>query len=220
MLESKIEALRQRYCLPAHIRAHCDQVAKVADFLAVRMARFALPIDPVKVHAAAKLHDLLRVCDLKNWPPSGDFVHLADLNAENLRRWEEIRTLFRGKDHVQAGYEVLLAENEPEIAAMILRHNFRGILDPALAPRTLAEKVVYYADKRVAHDRIVSLSERFAEGARRHRLKSSAGNEDYTSEKIATKSDPDIAEAVHRVYDLEKELLDLARLSDPDFLEG
>lgn len=216
MIESKIEALRRRYFLPTHIRAHCDQVAKVADFLAARMARFGLPIDPIKVHAAAKLHDLLRICDFKNWPPRIPIAYSADVNAENLRQWKEIRTHFHGKDHMQAGYEVLLAENEPEIAGMILRHNFRGILDPVLAPRTLGEKVVYYADKRVAHDRIVSLAERFAEGAGRHHAQSS-NEQDGLVAAMVSQPAPDIAEAVRRAYALEKELLNFAKLTEAAF---
>ncbi|MBD3330611.1 HD domain-containing protein [Candidatus Peregrinibacteria bacterium] len=48
---------------------------------------------------------------------------------------------------------------EDELAALVTKHHFEHIDDL----ENWEEKIVYYSDKRVAHDRIVSLKERFTE---------------------------------------------------------
>jgi len=61
--------------------------------------------------------------------------------------------------HHQAGYEILKGEF-PEIAEIVKRHALDMILEKG-AFRCWEDKVVWYADKRVNHDMLASLEERF-----------------------------------------------------------
>ena len=69
--------------------------------------------------------------------------------------------------HEDAAYEVL-KEKYPVLALTIKRHKYAAILDEQEGPRTWEEKIVYYADKRVMHDKVVSLGQRLEEGHKRN----------------------------------------------------
>src|SRR4029077_1648336 len=66
------------------------------------------------------------------------------------------------RDHNVLGPLVLAAEGSPELAELSRRHPVYAPRDPATAPRTLAEKIVYYADRRGGL-RVVTLEERIDE---------------------------------------------------------
>jgi len=100
--------------------------------------------------------------------------------------------------HGEVAEKILLRRGYPEIAKIASHHRFKYIRDPAL---TWEEKVVNYADKRVKHDQIVSLDERFTDLLIRYDVKV-----------------PD-HEAIQMFFQLEKELfgiihLDPMRLAD------
>lgn len=62
-------------------------------------------------------------------------------------------------DHAECGREICLAHDMAEIAEIVAQHVI--LRDTDLAVFT-EEEVVYYADKRVNHDQVVSLEERLA----------------------------------------------------------
>ncbi len=88
-----------------------------------------------------------------------DFVHRACLLHDIMR--------LNGLHHEEAAYEFLKNEY-PELALAIRKHAYRSLLDEKLKPQTIEEKIVYYADKRVMHDKVVPLMERLEEGHRRN----------------------------------------------------
>ncbi len=61
--------------------------------------------------------------------------------------------------HHEAGHE-LLKNDYPEIAEIVKRHALDTILEKG-AFRGWEDKIVWYADKRANHDKLVSLEERF-----------------------------------------------------------
>lgn len=66
-----------------------------------------------------------------------------------------------GEDHAAKGREFCLAWHFTEIAELVGEHvRLRGF-DPT--GQVLEKEIVYYADKRVNHDRIVSLEERLSD---------------------------------------------------------
>ncbi|MDE3112655.1 MAG: HD domain-containing protein [Chloroflexota bacterium] len=71
------------------------------------------------------------------------------------------------RDHNELGALVLRAEGLPECAALALRHPVYAVHDPRTAPRDLAERIVYYADRRGGMT-ILPLDERITETAVRH----------------------------------------------------
>ena len=68
------------------------------------------------------------------------------------------RSLHEGGDHVEMGRRMVLEMGYPEVAWVVGSH-VDG--DPGVADRIDEAAVVNYADKRVQHDRIVPLKERF-----------------------------------------------------------
>jgi len=64
-------------------------------------------------------------------------------------------------DHVVEGYKFIKSLGFPEVAVLIKKHGLANLDKEEFAPITWEEKVVFYADKRVTNDKVVSLDERF-----------------------------------------------------------
>jgi uncharacterized protein len=105
---------------------------------------------------------------------------------------DKILTL-KNDRHGEVAEKILLRRGYPEIARIASHHRFKYIRDPTI---TWEEKVVNYADKRVKHDQIVSLDERFTDLLIRYDVKV-----------------PD-HEAIQMFFQLEKELFGIIHL-DP-----
>ena len=64
-------------------------------------------------------------------------------------------------DHVIEGFEYAKSIGFPDVAEIIKRHGLAHLDNPDFIPSAWEEKIVFYADKRVKNDRIVSIEERF-----------------------------------------------------------
>lgn len=71
------------------------------------------------------------------------------------------------REHNELSALVLAAEGLVGCAALALRHPVYAVLDQATRPRSLAEKIVYYADRR-AGMAVLPMEERISETAARH----------------------------------------------------
>lgn len=93
--------------------------------------------------------------------------YLADfyptVNKDNLICAAILHDLFKlsDKDHSKEVYDFLNSLLEPQIAEIAYKHDFSAIIDSNRKPVTLEEKILNYADKRVNHDKVVSLKDRF-----------------------------------------------------------
>ncbi|WP_456433306.1 HD domain-containing protein [Thermosulfuriphilus sp.] len=76
------------------------------------------------------------------------------------------QSLITGENHALSAAQRLRELGYPEVARVVEEHIFLRPR-PAKAPIDEAE-IVYYADKRVMHDRIVELGERFTDLLRRY----------------------------------------------------
>ena len=65
------------------------------------------------------------------------------------------------KDHVTEGYNLVKSLGFPKVAMLIKKHGLYHIDNDDFIPKTWEEKIVFYADKRVRGDTVVSLKERF-----------------------------------------------------------
>lgn len=65
-------------------------------------------------------------------------------------------------DHVIEGARFIKSLGLPEVALVIRKHGLYHIDNGEFAPRTWEEKIVFYADKRVKGDKVVSIEERFS----------------------------------------------------------
>ncbi len=127
-----------RYLLPDWLARHSLLVRDVASWIARRFAERGTRLDIEAIEAAAALHD----------------VGKTPLLAGDPREHNDLSAL------------VLAAEGLPHLAELARRHIVYAVREPDLAPRTLEEKIVYYADRRAGQE-LTSLEERVRDLARR-----------------------------------------------------
>jgi len=133
-LSTIAEGYFARYRYPDWLRAHSLVVGRLATTLADAHANSGARLDTASVGLGGYLHDIGRSPLL-----AGD-----------------------GRDHSVLGPLVLAAEGLAEQVELSRRHPVYAPRDPATAPRTLAEKIVYYADRR-GGQAVVSLEDRLDE---------------------------------------------------------
>ena len=183
-------AFLKKLRVPKHIVEHCIAVAKLAVFLAKRLKEKGILVDIRLVDRACLLHDILRICDLDDY---SRFVH----SAADKTRWKQLKSKYKGLCHEDAA-AALLCEKYPELAQVIRKHRYTAIAHQKDKPHTWEEKLIYYADKRVMHDRIVSLKKRLEEAHKRY-----AG-----WRRANAQSSLDTAKIDRLIYKLEKEIFD------------
>jgi HD superfamily phosphodiesterase len=202
MLVPEAKSIIMEHHLPDNIRNHSEKVCRVAKLIGDKYKEKGYQIDLENLISAALLHDLFRIADISE----KDYEKLR-ANAEQYDQvtWDSIRNRYKGKSHSQAAYEFLTNKGEDKIALMVKKHYFAALNSENDKPVTLEEKILNYADKRVAHGKIVSLPERFSEGQKRH-----------NPEKNNMK---EIEKLYDAYYALEKELLDPIGLKPEDIKE-
>ena len=198
------------YHVPPHIVNHSRAVAKLAVFLAQRLNQNYAAVDTTLLEGACLLHDLLRVLDFKE----SDFNRFERTLPEGEKaKWRRLRTKYKASSHEDAACDIL-KEKYPALALTIKRHRYMALLDDKDRPDTWEEKLLYYADKRVMHERIVSLKERLAEGHKRNVL----------SHGSSAQSKIDTAKVDLLIEEMEKEIfekigLDPLEVTD-DFIDS
>ncbi len=131
-------ALMAAHGMLPHIREHSFRVMEVARHLAEALAAARVPLNLALIEAGALLHDLGKTSCLGT--------------QEN---------------HAERGAAILTAAGYPEVAQIVREHVVLAFAPEAPRPIREAE-VVNYADKRVLHTRVVTLSVRFLDLAERY----------------------------------------------------
>jgi uncharacterized protein len=108
----------------------------------------SLEVMKVAVYLSEELNKRGQRIDLR-------LVEAASL-LHDLMKTESLRTQ---EDHAQSGYRVLKELGYERIAKVVRQHIV--VTEPGNAEQVSEEEVVNYADKRVRHDQIVSLEDRF-----------------------------------------------------------
>ena len=131
--QDQAKALWEKYQLPEKKRTHVTLVARVAVFLA---RKYKEKVPQCAIHrelllAAALLHDI-------------------DKNVPKLP----------GERHPDACVRILNEEGMGEVARAVAAHPLHVIIDPALKPKTIEEKLLFLADKMVKYG-IITVDERF-----------------------------------------------------------
>lgn len=135
--------LWQKYQMMSHIKGHCLMVARVALTMAKRFAKAGYPIREDLVLSSALLHDIAKSY-----------------------------TICFGGDHAILGSAWVMQETQnPAIAQAVLAHVIWFFDEGEQAieenPCTLPN-LISYADKRVQHDRLVTLAGRFEDLLKRY----------------------------------------------------
>lgn len=202
MLVPEAKSIIMEHHLPDHIIRHCEKVRKIVQMIGEKYIEKGENLDLENLISAALLHDIFRIADITDESYQNLY---SDAVKYDQVTWDSIRNRYKGKTHAQAAYEFFMHKGEEKLALIIKKHYFYAILDPADKPITLEEKILSYADKRVMHDKIVSLKERFEEGRKRH-------NPKYEN-----------MDEVQKIYDayysLEKEILEPINLNPEDIKE-
>lgn len=198
-------AIIEEHHVPQHIVKHSLAVAKLAVFLAQRLTEKGITVDVNLVDRACLLHDIVRICDFKELD-YGRFEQAV--TTEDKAIWQQLRAKYKETPHEYAAYDIL-KDKYPMLALTIKKHRYIGILNEKEKPNTWEEKLVYYADMRVMHDKIVPLEKRLTEAHKRnvHFYKTEA-------QRLST-----IAKVDPLIYSLEKEIFDEIGLSPLDITD-
>lgn len=152
---------RKEVRLPGHIVAHCDAVADFSGLLAEELLSRGVLLRPLALRRAAELHDLLRFIDFK---PGGGLAGVED-SPEDVAVFAAWKKRYDGKHHEEACATFLREQGYEALADIVLPH---GLQLPAPERSTIEQKILFYADKRVRIDEVVTLDERFADFEKRY----------------------------------------------------
>ena len=155
-----IERWREDVKLPAHIIRHCDTVATVASALADKLIARGEIVRKDALTAAARVHDLFRFVDFRGAGPT-DVTETPD----ERQTWDMWKARFAHDRHEAAAAAFLREKGFPEIATIVATH---GLMLPQQEFFTIEQKLLFYADKRVANDRITTITERFTDFRKRY----------------------------------------------------
>ncbi len=141
--------------LPHHIRAHIRAVTAVADSLADTLVQKAVIVRKEALHSAALCHDLLRFVDFPTWTGDSQYQPTDD----DRLVWQRVKSLY-APPHENAACHYLRERHFGVIGTIVQSH--RGILhDGTDSAKTIEQKLLAYADKRVMFDTIVTLDQRY-----------------------------------------------------------
>lgn len=156
-----IDRWRREVLLPSHIAAHCDAVASLCQSLAESLIKSGNIVRPLALKKSAEVHDLFRFVDFRANAGPSDFQH----TQKEKDTWQPWKERYPGLRHEAVCTAFLREKGYPELAGIVAAH---GLRLPPSDQATIEQKLLYYADKRVIVDRIVSLDERFADFAERY----------------------------------------------------
>lgn len=151
---SHVQKWRKNMHLPPHICRHCDAVGAYAEFLAGGLLQRGVLVRPLLLRRAGELHDLLRFLDFRDGlgPP------LSSYGPLDRSVWEEQRARYPSLSHEAACAAFLKAEGYNAVGRVVRTH---GVRLPPDGEATLEQKLLFYADKRLKIDELVTLEERF-----------------------------------------------------------
>lgn len=124
-------ALFDRFKLPSQKKIHVETVTELALFLGKKLIVRGQNIDLKLLEAAALLHDI-----------------------------DKAIPKLPGERHPDTGVRVLKELGMPEVALVVSRHSLHHILNPATAPKSWEEKLVYLADKMTKYE-VIGVDHRF-----------------------------------------------------------
>jgi hypothetical protein len=138
-----------------------EQVNRVAVFLARRLQEAGESVNLELVDRASLLHDTVRVTD---WDRLSFEYFPEPPDPADIPVWEAQRKRWPASlPHARVNEEIF-SDRYPELSRVIAHHSIGATSELD----SWEEKIVNYADRRVAHDRIVTLDERLREGLERY----------------------------------------------------
>ncbi len=159
--EEQTQEWRNIFMLLEKIVQHCDTVGDFAAKLADTFIKQGTIARPLALKRAGQLHDLFRFMDFHRGS-----AHLnMDITDEHMECWKPWQEKYEGKSHEQAVAAFLREQGYDAIATIIEPH---GLRLPKPEHVTIEQKLLFYADKRVKFDEIVTIEERFEDFKNRY----------------------------------------------------
>ena len=156
---TQIKKLYAKYQTPKHVQKHMKVVAEIAVSYAKKIKKNGRKVDINLLRHAALLHDFLKMLVFK------------DIHKNDPKIWKTLRKKYPNTHDVEVAAIILRELGENELAEIVRKQQFNAVISKDHPLETLEEKIVYYADKRVAHDQIVTLKKRLSEGEKRYGTK-------------------------------------------------
>lgn len=148
-----IEEWRKELQLSDNIVRHCDAVGDFAHRCTQVLNERGLIARPQTLRITGETHDLLRFVDFR-----GKAESIVKTTDDQKATWEEWKNKYAGMGHEDATAAFLRERQFDAVALIIATH---GLRLPSEDRQSTEQKVLFYADKRVKADEIVSLEERF-----------------------------------------------------------
>lgn len=152
--DSQIAEWRRTVALPDNIIAHCEAVKSVSKGLGEHFLSEGSVVRLRSLTSAAALHDLLRFIDFEDGQLAGNDT------------WQSLKREFPGMKHEAAASAFLKQKGFDGIGQIVSTH---GLANPTIRDTLIEQKLLFYADKRAAHDMVVTLKERFREFEERYK---------------------------------------------------
>lgn len=159
------ESYYEEWATPMHVREHSKKVTEVAMAIANAFIKKGEIVNLDLLYPAAMLHDMHRICDFKELDRKCFDEKVTD---EKWKKWEACREEFKGMHHADISSDVLKDRGFTETAEVIRLHKSINIVEERDSYDTLEKQILYYADKRVKHNEVVSREERFRDGRERY----------------------------------------------------
>lgn len=152
--QEDIAGWRLETALPENVIAHCETVKDVTRRLAGHLASDGVIVRTEAATVGAALHDLLRFIDFEHERIAGN------------ETWQSFKRRYADMKHEAAVAEFLREKGYKGLADIVATH---GLSNPSIRGAMTEQKIVFYADKRAAHDTVVTLEERFREFEERYK---------------------------------------------------
>lgn len=175
--EAEIARLYQKYETPKQVIRHMRKVAEVADRLMDGIQMSGPEIRSVDATGEGTVNAPSDSC-----VPAGEMEKATvktGLNRARVMKACLLHDLCRAeKQHARVSAEAIRKEGYPAIAALVAGHHEAAYSErEAQGPLTEAE-ILFYADKRVQEDKLVSVEERFRESRKKYRTPEACAQHD------------------------------------------
>ena len=150
--------------MPKNIQKHMEKVSEIAVRLGKKLIDRGVPVDLKLLRQAGLVHDLTKIIAcFDNLNSFEDSVKVCDLEA-----WNKLKERYDGMTDPEITALVLNQRSENKLADIVRKHHFTSVVEPGNEPKTWEEKVLYYADKLVMHDKEVTLKQRLRDLDKRY----------------------------------------------------
>ncbi len=196
-----VDKFWEDWTTPIHVRDHCKKVTDVSLQIGKALVEKNILINLDMLNTAGLLHDMARVCDFTELDRTKFHEEVTD---DKWEKWVDLRERFKGMHHADVACGALAEDGYNKTAELVRMHNSISILEEPEKLAYLEVAILFYADKRVKHNEVVSLAERFRDGSERH------GKFDNLKTRTMFK------EVEKRTYELENQLFSLIDLKPED----